>query len=289
MNNGLYAAYLGMRARQRTLDTIANNIANASSAGFKGDRLLYKSVEAAEVEALRAQQTGAPQTGTPGQTPGQTTATNATPGNQANAAQTTDQANVNQALANGNTHVLGVLTSGATDHSTGSINQTNRSLDAALTGEGFFVVQTPRGERYTRAGAFTLDRSGQLVTPNGDLVVGENGPLTLPPGEATISEDGSISVGGQTAGRLRIVRFADARAALAKEGSSLFVANSGARPIEATETRVVGGALEMANVNALTEMAAMMQNSREFDSLQRSMTLMMNDLGRKVANEIGRI
>lgn len=287
MNHGLYSAYLGMRARQRALDTIANNIANASSAGFKGDKLIYKSVEAAEVEALRAQQMGAQQTATPGQA----TANNAqaTPSNQANAELAADQANVKQALANGHTRVLGVLTSGATDHSTGSINLTNRSLDAALTGEGFFVVQTPRGERYTRAGAFTLDAAGQLVTPNGALVVGENGPLTLPPGEATISEDGSIFVGGQTVGRLRIVRFADARAALAKEGSSLFVANPGARPTEAAETRVIGGALEMANVNALTEMSAMMQNNREFDSLQRSMTLMMNDLGRKVANEIGRI
>lgn len=287
MNHGLYAAYLGMRARQRALDTIANNIANASSAGFKGDKLIYKSIEAAEVEALRAQQTGAQQTATPGQT----TATNAqaTPSNQANAGPVADPANVLQALANGHTRVLGVLTSGATDHSTGSINLTNRSLDAALSGEGFFVVQTPRGERYTRAGAFTLDTAGQLVTPNGDLVVGENGPLTLPPGEATISEDGNIFVGGQAVGRLRIVRFADARAALAKEGSSLFVAKPGAQPTEAAETRVIGGALEMANVNALTEMSAMMQNNREFDSLQRSMTLMMNDLGRKVANEIGRI
>lgn len=284
MNHGLYTAYLGMRARQRALDTTANNIANASSTGFKGDRLIYKSVEAAEVEALRAQQTNAQQAGTPGQT--NAPAVNAPP---APADQTSAAPARAQTSFDGYSRPLGVLTSGATDHSAGSVRQTDRALDAALVGDGFFVVQTPRGERYTRAGVFTPDASGQLVTPNGDLVVGENGPLTLPTGEAAIGEDGSIFVGGQTIGRLRIVRFADARAVLAKEGSSLFVAAPGTQPTAATGTRVVGGALEMSNVNALTEMSAMMQNSREFDSLQRSMTLMMNDLGRRVANEIGRI
>ena len=54
MNNGLYSAFLGMRARQRTLDVLANNLANASTSGFKGERTLYRSVEVAETEAQRA-------------------------------------------------------------------------------------------------------------------------------------------------------------------------------------------------------------------------------------------
>ncbi len=159
----------------------------------------------------------------------------------------------------------------------------------ALSGDAFLVVQTPRGERYTRAGAFTLDSAGQLVTQNGDLVVADGGPLTLPPGEPSIGEDGAVSVNNQTVGRLKLVRFNDPRTALLKEGSSLFVASGSERPQEATGATVIRGALEMSNVNAVSEMVAMMQNSREFDSLQRSITLLMNDLGRKVSSEIGRI
>jgi flagellar basal-body rod protein FlgF len=282
MNQGLYAAYLGMRARQRALETIANNIANASTTGFKADRMLYRSIEAAEIEALRARQS-ADATGqaTPTTEPAANAAANGSVGS--------DQpASLASAIAHQG-RALGVLSSGMTDHSPGSIHLTGRALDVALDGDGFLVVQTPRGPRYTRAGSLTLDASGQLVTHSGDLVVGQGGPITVPPGEISIGEDGSISVKNQTVDRLKLVRFSDPRAALVKEGAALFAAADGARPAEDNTTRVVQGALETSNVNAVSEMAAMIQNGREFDSLQRSITLMMNNVGRKVAEEIGRI
>lgn len=300
MNIGLYSAYLGMRARQHTLDVIANNIANASTAGFKADHLFYRSVEAAELEAARraaaAQAnadgaTSTPNAATPGQAniqPGTQPGTQ--PGNQANgqvSASTPADPLTNGAESNLPERVFGVLASGMMDFSPGSIRETGRSLDVALDGNGFLAVQTPRGERYTRAGSLTLDANGQLVTESGNLVIGQGGPITLPPGEATIGEDGSVSVRGQVAGRLKIVRFNDPRAALVKEGETLFASTGKERPTEATQTRIVQGALEMSNVNAIGEMAAMMQNSREFDSLERSITLMMS--ARKTAAEIGRI
>ena len=68
----------------------------------------------------------------------------------------------------------------------------------------FLVVQTSRGERYTRTGSLTLDNSGQLVTQSGDLVIGDGGPITVPPGEVTIGDDGTISANGQFAGRLKL-------------------------------------------------------------------------------------
>ena len=161
----------------------------------------------------------------------------------------------------------------------------------ALDGEGFLTVQTPRGERYTRAGALTIDASGQLVTQRGEIVVGDRGPITIRQGKGDlgIGADGSISVDGQPVGKLKVVRFNDARAALTKEGDSLFMATGKEPPQDANGTHVVQGVLELSNVNAVTEMATMMHNSREFDSLQRSITLMMNDIGRKIASEIGRI
>ncbi len=258
MNTGLYSAFLGMRARQQTLDTIANNIANASTGGFKANRLFHHSIEVSEAALLRAQTTGT-----------------------AGATGTEDSGN----------RVFGILSGGVTDFATGSFRETGRPLDVALDGAGFLVVQTPRGERYTRAGAFTLNAARQLVTQQGDLVVGEAGPIAVPPGKSNlgIGADGSVSADGQVIGKLRVVRFDNPGTALEKEGETMFMLKDNAPAQEAFGTRVLQGTLEMSNVNVVSEMATMMQNSREFDSLQRSVTLMMNDLGRKVATEIGRI
>ena len=97
------------------------------------------------------------------------------------------------------------------------------------------------------------------------------------------------SAPSSTIGQLKLVHFADANTALWKEGNSLFVSTGLGKPLEAAGTRVVQGALEMSNTNSLTEMVAMMQNTREFESLQKSVSTLMNDLGRKVASEIGKI
>jgi flagellar basal-body rod protein FlgF len=266
MNYGLYTAYLGMRARMRTLEVIANNVANASTTGFKADCLHYRSIEAAELEAARLT--------------GQVDAT----APQADATQPDGQAPAETLLPS---RALGVVTGEMLDFSAGALRQTGRSLDVALGGDGFLVVQTPRGERYTRDGSLTLDANGQLVTAQGDLVVGEAGPITIRPGEVSISEDGRITVAGQEMGRLKLVRFQDPQAALLKEGSSLFVATESERPQAATQTKVHQGMLESSNVNPIGELAVMMQINREFESLQRSVTLLMSM--RKIASEIGRI
>lgn len=269
MNFGLYAAYLGMRSRQQQLDILANNIANASTSGFKADRLLYRSVVAAQREANPANA--------------------ANPANPANIA-TNAPAETAENLEPKKYGIdVGVVTAQSIDFSNGSVRETGRSLDIALNGDGFLVVQTPRGERYTRQGSLTLDESGQLVTQQGHLVVGQGGPITVPRGEVSVGEDGSIAVNGQVAGQLKLVRFNNAQKALAKEGHSVFMATGTEKPQDAIDTRVVPGALEGSNVNSLTEMVAMMQNSREFESLQKSVSTLMNELGRKVANELGRI
>jgi len=280
MNFGLYAAYLGMRARQQRLDMVANNIANAATAGFKADRLLYRSVAAMENQKPGDNPAGSPATPAASAAGGTTPAATTANGSDTEAARLTP-------IRYG--HDVGVLTAQATDFSPGSIRETGRSLDVALDGDGFLVVQTARGARYTRQGSLSLDNSGQLVTQRGELVIGDGGPITVPPGEISIGDDGTISVKGQTAGRLKLVHFADPNTALAKEGNSCFVATGAGKPLEATNTRVVQGAIEMSNANSLTEMVAMMQNTREFESLQKSVSTLMNELGRKVSNELGRL
>ena len=242
MDYGLYNAFLGMRSRQRTLDALANNIANASTVGFKAERLIYSAIE--------AEQKGAG-----------------------------DRQNI----------VAGVLTSSGTDFSAGTIQQTGRSLDVAIEGDAFLQIQTPRGTRYTRAGNLSLDANGQLVTKNGDLVVGEGGAITVPKGDLTIGADGSLGVGKDVFDKLKLVRFENPTTALTKEGESLFIATGAEEPEDNVNSRVAQGALESSNVNSISEMVAMINNSREFESLQKNVTLLMNDLGRKIAGEIGKI
>ncbi len=241
MNNGLYSAFLGMRSRQRTLDAQANNIANASTGGFKAERMIYSSFEADRK------------------------GTNST-----------------QLL------VTGVTTTSSTDFSEGAIQQTGRSLDVAIEGDAFLQIQTPRGARYTRAGNFNLNSNGQLVTKNGDLVVGERGPITVPKGEITIGSDGSLAAGGKVFDKLKLARFDNPANALTKEGDSLFIATGAENPQDNVNSRLTQGALESSNVSSLSEMVAMINNNREFDSMQKSMTLLMNDLGRKISGEIGK-
>ena len=67
------------------------------------------------------------------------------------------------------------------DLSQGPLEKTNNPLDVAINGGGFFAVQTPQGERYTRNGAFQINNVGELVTAEGYQVLGESGPISVPP------------------------------------------------------------------------------------------------------------
>lgn len=243
MNYGLYTAFLGMRSRQRTLDAQANNIANASTTGFKAERLAYSTFEADKKSQSDRQLL-----------------------------------------------VAGSSASNAIDFATGTFEQTNRDLDVAIDGDAFLQIQTPRGVRYTRAGNFSMNAAGQLVTKNGDLVVGERGGITLPKqGQVSIGENGSINVEGRTIDRLQLVRFNNPTTALSQDGNSLFAANGSQPPLSDSNSRVLQGSLESSNINPIAEMVAMINNNREFESLQKSVTLLMNDLGRKISGEIGRL
>lgn len=243
MDYGLYTAFLGMRARQRTLEAQANNIANASTTGYKADRLQYGLVEANQ-----------------------------------------------KGTSEGQKLALGVTTTNKTDFSQGAVRETGNSLDVSINGDGFLQIQTDQGVRFTRAGNLSINADGQLVTKSGDFVVGDGGPITVPPGagEPVIGKDGTLSIDGNNFDKLKIVRFENPVAALRKEGSALFALTGEGQPQEDVQSSVLQGTLESSNVNSISEMVAMMNNNREFESLQRSISLMMNDLGRKISSEIGR-
>ena len=115
------------------------------------------------------------------------------------------------------------------DFSQGPVHATGNPLDVAVTGEGFFVVATPRGERYTRQGGFGLDGEGYLVTEHGDRVQGDNGDLRLGSGDVAIGEDGQVNVDGLSVGRLKLVGFGE-RPGLVAEGNALFAPVRGVVP-----------------------------------------------------------
>ena len=96
------------------------------------------------------------------------------------------------------------------DTSEGSLTKTGNPLDMALSGDGYFVVETEAGERYTRNGRFRLDEAGQLVNQQGDAVLSDGGqPFFFAPGdtEITVSRDGIITTENGALGRLRVVTF----------------------------------------------------------------------------------
>lgn len=243
MNYGLYSIFLGMRSRQNTLEAQANNIANASTVGFKAERMAYTAVEA-EMKGSGDKQR----------------------------------------------LVGGVTTSSGVDFSSGTLQQTGRDLDIAIEGNAFLQIQTQRGVRFTRAGNLTQNEAGQLVTKNGDLVVGEKGPITITKGsQISISPDGELSSGGAVFDKLKLVSFNNPATALIKEGDSLFLLTGSETGQENVSAKVVQGSLENSNINSVSEMVAMINNNREFESLQKSLSLLMNDLGKKISGEIGRL
>src|SRR5512146_1325126 len=125
----------------------------------------------------------------------------------------------------------------ATDFRAGAVSPTGGPLDLALEGDGFFVVQTANGERYSRGGTFKLDATGKLTDSAGNAVLGENGPLTLGSGPVTIDRTGEVTRAGKSVGRRR-VEMVPKGTELAHDAGTLFVPGAG-RSAVAPEARAV--------------------------------------------------
>jgi flagellar basal-body rod protein FlgF len=156
-------------------------------------------------------------------------------------------------------------------HETGSIAHTGRSLDVAIQGSGFFLVQTPEGIRYTRSGAFSVNAEGQLSGPGGHPLLGAGGPIPVGPGGANVQRDGSVvSDSGATLGKLQIEEFLEPEK-LRKQGESLFAApiELVGLPVENPQLEV--GSLEESNVRAVHELAKLLILQRAFDASMQSL------------------
>jgi flagellar basal-body rod protein FlgF len=147
----------------------------------------------------------------------------------------------------------------------GAITRTGNPLDVAISGPGYFVVETAQGERYTRAGRFALGGDGRLVDQAGNPVLNQNSqPIAFAPNDTRIEilGDGTIRSENGVLGRFRMVRFGDEQA-LRAEGDRHFNA-VGQTPEEIARPAVVQGAVEGSNVQSVLEMTRMMAELREF-------------------------
>jgi len=155
-----------------------------------------------------------------------------------------------------------------TNFNEGPMEKTGNPLDLAITGEGFFVVQTPQGERYTRSGRLKLDEGGQLVNQNGQPVLSSGGqPFTLAPEDTqiTVSRDGTISTNNGNLGKLRLVRFENPQL-LKRSAGGLFSAE--AAPIDVEQPSISQGMLEGSNIQPIFEMAKMIEIHRTYDNVR---------------------
>lgn len=151
------------------------------------------------------------------------------------------------------------------DFASGSIELTGNELDMAVQGQGFFVIQTPAGERYTRNGSFQLNQRGELVTSEGYNVLADGGFLTFTPEETGIivTKDGRVSSSAGDKGILRVAEFEDPQS-LKREGDTMF---SGENPIFDNPSSIVHMAIERSNVSGVNEMTEMIRVTRAYTSM----------------------
>lgn len=261
MIRGWYIGSSGMNAQQARLDAIANNLANADTTGFKRDIAVSKSFP--ELLMRRMNDDGVYET----------------PFGSADVAPIVGKIG------------LGVETNELyTDFEQGSFKQTSTHTDVALSGEGFFAVQTPQGERYTRNGNFLVGKEGILETKEGYPVLGENGYIHVADDRFVVNQDGMVysENGMELIDRLKVVRFDNERY-LEKMGSSLYKDTNVTGPAYIAEgnerPQFLQGYIETSNVNVVNEMVSMIEVNRAYEANQKtiqSQDTMMSTLWERV-------
>lgn len=257
MVRGLYTAYTGMINQQKRLDTVTNNLANASTTGFKREGLTSKSFD--QMLTLKIKDLSVPY--------------------------------LNEGIGRMS---LGVkIGENYTDYTQGSFKETGNTYDLAVAGNGFFTISFVdkngnESVKYTRDGEFTTDVDGYLRTLEGDYVQGEGGNIMIPTEASRISiqDNGDIYADDQYVDTIRIVDFEDYDY-IKKYGENLYELVEGGVETESTAA-VKQGYLEMSNINVVKEMVEMITISRAYESNQKLIQT-EDELLEKSVNQIGKV
>lgn len=245
MQIALFAAANGMKTLEERQAVVANNVANASTPGFRRQHSIPKGFHSVFL----------------------------------NSRGTVSRYNREEAPGGG---VKGVET--FTDVTPGVLQKTGNPLDLALIGPGYFVVDTDAGERYTRCGRFMIDSQGMLINEQGYRVQSATGtPLEVQGGAVTIGPDGSVFSDGNPVGQIRLVEFEDVHM-LARQGNNLYMASEAAqqRSAAAANTQIEAEALESSNVQIPLEVANMTIALRAYQANQLIITATDETTGRMI-------
>ena len=258
MVKGLYTAYSGLLNEQNRMDIMTNNLANATTVGFKKEGSTSQSFRDMLAVKIKDESIGL--------------------------------SNV-QRIGRNNPGVK--IGENYTDYSQGSFRITNNTYDLALSGEGFFAIEftNKAGEtstKYTRAGQFTLNKEGYLVTQEGDYVLDVNNRRiqlnTLL--DSAISQDGTISQNGRSVAKIQVTDFEDYDY-LEKYGETYYEPVEGARQTT-SDASVNSGYLEMSNVQTVSEMVNLISITRAYETNQK-MIQTIDDTLEVAVNQIGRV
>lgn len=265
---GVYTALSGAIAQSTKLDTIANNLANVNTPAFKRDQQVFQEYLTANEKPPETIQIPR------------------------------DVASIESFYNMQGGDKSFVDTKGTfTDFSQGGLKPTGNALDVAIDGKGFFEVATPGGVKLTRAGNFTLDGNGQLVTKDGHPVLSAGAPGADPAsrvirvqgnGSLTISDNGEVFEGTESVGKLSLVNVNNSDS-LQKMGSSLytFKANSVPDMTNINNPSLKQGFLETSNVNIVQEMTDMISTNRVFESTQKAISA-YDQMADKMVNVVGK-
>jgi flagellar basal-body rod protein FlgF len=241
-------------------DVVANNVANASSNGFKKSSAVFKQFDEVMVDKLNAQN--------------------------------------KKDFYEDDSKSIGKVAIGAgvdrlyIDFSQGSLFETGNPLNVAINGDGFFAMKTSDNkDAYTRNGSFLISSNGFLKDNKGNNIIGdENKPIKIENNQIkdlTITQDGTISTGTQRINRIKIVDFSD-KNELLPVGNSTFI-DSGKAGVKASKNyELRQGMVETSNSNIITEMVNSISGSRAYEAMT-SMVKMTDGTLQKNINEVGRV
>jgi flagellar basal-body rod protein FlgF len=254
---GLYTAYTGMANEQKRLDIIANNLANASTVGFKEENVTNQAFD--DVLTIKIRDNS--------------------------------ESFVDRPIGKMS---LGVkLGEAYTSHTQGSLRHTGNTYHLALQGKGFFTIsvtdRTGNADiKYTRNGAFTMTKEGHIVDTDGNHLMGESGEVIIPANAVDVIVDatGRIYADGNYVDTLLIADFEDYNY-LIKSGDTMFEAVEGAVVIPA-EASVVQGYTEQSNVNVVSEMVEMIAVTRAYEANQKVIQSIDQTLD-LAANSVGKV
>lgn len=246
MLRGLYTAASAMINQRQRMDVLTNNLANLETPGFKKDSVSSRSFNDVLIYSMNN--------------------------------------------PDSKVRPVGPLTYGShldevtTSFAQGTPEQTGQNTDLALLGDGFFVVETTAGLRYTRAGNFQVSVNGYLCTADGNYVRNTaGGRVYVGTDDFTVAANGTVT-SAYGSSRLQIVGFADPKT-LQKVGGNLY--SSTAAPTASTAS-VQQGSLEMSNVDMSQEVVNMIEVQRNYEINQRIVN-MFNDSLQKTVNEVGKV